>query len=156
MAEMRIVVDDLSGEPIIDLLALHASEMAAGSPSDAAHFLDLEGLRMPDITLWSMWDGDSLAGCGGLRELDERQGEVKSMRTHPDHLGRSVGRRLLHHIVAEARARGYEQLSLETGRSEMFAAAIHLYRSEGFVSCGPFAAYAEHDFSQFMTLDLSP
>ncbi len=150
-----IVEDDLTGAAIIELLSLHATEMSDGSPPEATHFLDLDGLRAPDITFWTIWDGDDLAGCGALRELDPSHGEVKSMRTHPDHLGRGVGRDVLARIISESRERGYQRLSLETGRAEMFAAAVHLYESEGFTPCGPFGDYPEHEFSQFMTLDLT-
>lgn len=154
----RIVVDDLSGEPIQALLRRHAEGMLANSPPDACHFLDLEALRHPSITFWSAWDDAGLAGCGALREIDPTHGEVKSMRTADDHLGLGVGRRLLRHIVGEARARGYARLSLETGSSDGFAAACHLYESEGFVRCEPFDSYATAEidtaFSRFYTLPL--
>lgn len=154
MAEWQIVEDDLTGEAVIELLRLHAEGMVANSPADACHFLDLEGLRTPDITFWSIWDDGSLAGCGALRELDSLHGEVKSMRTDPQHLGRGVGRRVLGHIIEAARSRGYERISLETGTDESFAAAAYLYESEGFVTCGPFAGYPDHEASHFMTLKL--
>ncbi len=149
-----IVEDDLSGSAIIELLRLHAEGMVANSPEGACHFLDLDGLRTSDVTFWSIWHDDALAGCGALRELDSTHGEVKSMRTHPEHLGLGVGRRVLHHVMAAARERNYERLSLETGTGESFAAAIHLYESEGFVATGPFAGYPDNEFSTFMTLEL--
>jgi putative acetyltransferase len=153
-AGLRIVADDLEGAAIQDLLRLHAEGMVANSPRDACHFLDLAGLRHPSITVWSIWDGDSLAGCGALREIDPDHGEVKSMRTAPDHLGRGVGRALLDHIVTVARQRSYRQISLETGAGDAFAAAVHLYETFGFERCGPFADYAENPFSQFFSLAL--
>ena len=151
----RIVEDDLRGDAIQELLRLHAAGMLANSPADACHFFDLDALRVPEVTLWSVWDGVELAGCGALHELDPRHGEVKSMRTAPSHLGRGVGRCVLGQIVAVARQRGYERLSLETGRGDAFAAAIRLYERAGFVPCGPFAGYVDHEFSRFFTLDLA-
>jgi putative acetyltransferase len=154
----RIVVDDLSGEAIQALLRRHAAGMLENSPPDACHFLDLDGLRHPSITFWSAWDDAGLAGCGAVREIDPTHGEIKSMRTADDHLGLGVGRRVLRHIVAEARTRGYARLSLETGSSPAFDAARHLYESEGFERCGPFDVYAgdgvDTDFSRFYTLAL--
>lgn len=152
--ELDIREDDLSGHEIQDLLQLHAEGMLANSPADACHFLDLGGLRHPLVTVWSIWDDSNLAGCGALREIDADHGEVKSMRTAPQHLGRGVGRRMLSHIVDVARARRYSRLSLETGSSESFAAAVHLYESFGFERCGPFADYADNEFSRFFTLAL--
>jgi putative acetyltransferase len=150
----RIIVDDLEGAEIQHLLRLHAAGMLVNSPKDACHFLDLTGLQRPDVTVWSLWDGGDLAGCGALREIEPDHGEVKSMRTAPDHLGRGVGRALLAHIVSTAEQRSYRRLSLETGTGDAFAAAIHLYESVGFRRGGPFADYVDNEFSQFFTLDL--
>lgn len=151
----RIIEDDLSGAAIQALLLFHTEGMLANSPKDACHFFDLEALRAPEVTMWSIWDGPDLAGCGALYELDRHHGEVKSMRTAPGHLGKGVGRRLLDHIVAVARERGYDRLSLETGRGEGFAAAIKLYETAGFVPCGPYGDYVDNEFSLFFTLDLA-
>jgi putative acetyltransferase len=152
--EFRIVEDDLSGADIQALLLLHAEGMLASSPRDACHFLDLDGLKHPSVTFWSIWDAGSLAGCGAMRQIDDAHGEVKSMRTAPEHLGRGVGRRMLEHIVSTARARSYQRLSLETGTGDSFAAAVRLYESSGFVRCGAFGDYQDNDFSQFFTLQL--
>lgn len=151
---MQILEDDLSGEEIQALLRAHAEGMMANSPLGACHYLDLTGLQVPEITVWSLWDGDQLAGCGALREIDSTHGEVKSMRTAEEHLGKGVGRRILEHIINTSRVRGYERLSLETGSTDAFAAAIHLYESSGFVSAGPFAGYEPNEFSRFFTLEL--
>jgi putative acetyltransferase len=149
-----IVVDDLEGPEIRELLRLHAAGMLANSPKDACHFLDLTGLQHPDVTVWSLWHGDDLAGCGALREIGPDHGEVKSMRTAPDYLGRGVGRALLSHIVSTAEQRAYRRLSLETGTGDAFAVAIRLYERAGFRRCGPFGDYVDNDFSQFFTLEL--
>jgi putative acetyltransferase len=152
---LRIVVDDLEGAEIRALLQLHAEGMLSNSPSDACHFLDLSGLQRPDVTVWSIWSGDRLAGCGALRELAPDHGEVKSMRTAPDHLRRGVGGHVLTHIVATARERSYRRLSLETGTGESFEAAVHLYERFGFEPCGPFGDYLDNGFSRFFALDLN-
>ena len=65
-----------------------------------------------------------------------------------------AGRALLTHIVAAARGRGYERLSLETGSVPAFRPAHRLYESAGFTCCGPFGGYAVDPNSVFMTLDL--
>lgn len=148
---MRIVEDDLTGIEMQALLEHHAQGMAANSPAGACHYLDLSGLQAPEVTVWSIWDTGSLAGCGALREIDSTHGEIKSMRTADEHLGKGVGRQMLDHIVAIAQERGYDRLSLETGGSPAFAAALHLYESSGFERCGPFDTYEETDFSVYMT-----
>ncbi|MEV6768539.1 GNAT family N-acetyltransferase [Nocardia sp. NPDC051030] len=151
---MRIVVDDLSGTAVIGLLEAHLAEMVENSPEESVHALDLEGLRKPEVTFWSVWEGDELAGCGALKELDPTHGEIKSMRTVAAMQGRGVAALLVGRIIEQARERGYERLSLETGATDFFAPAVRLYARNGFTRCRPFADYIEDPYSIFMTREL--
>lgn len=148
---MHIRLDDLTGSDIIQLLREHLQGVAQHSPPESIHALDLDGLRRPEITFWSVWQDGELMGCGALKELDRRHGEIKSMRTSAAHLRKGVAARLMQHILEEAERRGYERVSLETGSMEGFAPARRLYARFGFVTCGPFADYAEDPNSTFMT-----
>lgn len=151
---MQIREDDLRGPEIAELLQAHLDTMAKHSPPESVFALNLSALRAPDITFWSVWEADALLGCGALRELDSRQGEIKSMHTAAAHRGKGGAQMLLTHIVGEARNRSYQRLSLETGSVAAFAAAQKLYARNGFVKTGPFGGYIENPFSLFMTLDL--
>ena len=142
---------DLDSADVRELLDLHFAEMRGNSPPDACHVLAPNGLRDPAVTAWSVREHGKLLAIGALKELSGDHGEVKSMRTAPAALGRGVGRSLLRHIVDEARRRGYARLSLETGSTAPFAAALRLYEREGFVPCGPFAGYAGTPFTRFFT-----
>ena len=146
--------DDLSGPEIAELLADHLRDMHVHSPPESVHALDLENLRKPDITFWSIWDGDILVGCGALKELNKDHGEIKSMRTALVYRGRGGGKQILRHILDEARRRRYKRLSLETGSMAAFEPARRLYESHGFQYCGPFADYVLDPNSVFMTTEL--
>ena len=132
---LRIVEDDLSGPEIAALLRLHLDEMHRWSPPCSVHAMPIERLRQPDVTFYAAWDGKILAGCGALKQLDATHGELKSMRAAPDYRGKGVGKAILLHLLAEARARGYARVSLETGRPEPFLPARRLYEAHGFVEC---------------------
>src|SRR5215210_6050598 len=112
---MEIKIDDLKGSEIYELLQEHLRSMALHSPPESVHALDIEGLRKPEITFWTVWENGELLGCGALKELNSRHGEIKSMRSSTLHLRKGVATRLLQHIMGEARRRGYSRLSLETG-----------------------------------------
>src|SRR5262245_53476875 len=152
---MEIKVDDLSGPEIAALLSEHLRCMAEVSPPESRHALNLDELRQPDITFWSVWDGSELVGCGALKELDQEPGEVKSMRTCQAHLRKCVGSVVLKQIMAEAIRRGYCRLSLETGSMSYFEPAHQLYRKFGFRPCPPFAGYREDPNSVFMMKELN-
>ena len=151
---MDIRVDNLRRPEIIGFLAEHLHDMIAVTPPGSVHALDLEGLQKPEITFWSVWDRASLVGCGALKELDPRHGEIKSMRTAASRRGNGVASGLLAFILAEARRRRYKRVSLETGGSDAFTPARNLYTKFGFTSCGPFADYGPDAHSVFMTIEL--
>ena len=148
---MDIEIDDLERQPVRELLAGHLAQMLTMSPACSVHALDLERLRQPGIRVWTAWEGGQLLGCGALKELTPVHGEIKSMRTADTHRGKGVGRAMLAHLLAVARERGYERVSLETGATPAFLPALRLYESAGFQRCGPFADYTEDPHSVYMT-----
>lgn len=148
---MHIRQDDLTGPEIRALLEEHLLHMRAVSPPESVHALDLNKLRQPTITFWTVWSGESLMGCGAIRQIDATHGEIKSMRTAQAHRRAGVARAMLNHIIEEAQRRGYARLSLETGTQDAFEPARQLYARMGFVPCPPFEGYAEDPNSIFMT-----
>ena len=154
MLDLRIAEDDLTGNEIAALLRLHLDDMHQWSPPESVHAMPVERLRQADVTFYAAWHGEQLAGCGALKQLAPDHGELKSMRAHPDYRGRGVGKAILAHLLAEAEARGYARVSLETGKPEPFLPARRLYESHGFAPCPPFADYVDDDFSLCMTLAL--
>jgi putative acetyltransferase len=151
---MEIKIDDLTGTEVVHLIGEHLHSMTLNSPPESIHALNLDQLRRPEITFWSAWEGKELLGFGALKELDEQHGEIKSMRTSSAHLRKGVASRILIHLIEEAKQRGYNRLSLETGSMDAFEPARRLYASFGFHYCEPFSDYLEDPNSVFMTMEL--
>ena len=151
---MVIKPDDLTGPEIAALLAEHLQCMAEVSPPESRHALNLDRLRQPGITFWCAWQDRELLGCGALKELDKSHGEIKSMRTAKAHLRKGIAAMMLQHITGEAKRRGYQRLSLETGAMAYFEPAHRLYRKSGFKDCGPFGGYKADPNSVFLTMEL--
>lgn len=154
MREYAIREDDLTGAAIAALLRLHLDEMHQWSPPESVHAMPIARLRAPDVTFYSVWDGEHLAACGAIKQLDPRHGEIKSMRADPAYRGKGAGKAVLDHLIAVARARGYERISLETGAPDEFLPARALYAANGFTPCEPFGDYRPDPFSVFMTRQL--
>ncbi len=152
MFELR--VDDLSEEQTRALLAYHLSAMHDHSPPGSVFALDLSALRAPGITVWSALCAQRIASIGALKRFGDGMAEVKSMRTHPDFLGRGAAALLLDHLIATARAEGIRRLSLETGSGPAFEPALALYRRRGFINGEPFSDYRQSAFNQFLHLPL--
>jgi putative acetyltransferase len=153
---VRIVVDDLSGPEIAQFLAEHVLQMRAITPLESKYALDLDSLRDPAITFWSVMDGPTLVGCGAIKRLDGHHAEVKSMRTAPARKRSGIASLLLEHIIAEAGRMGFTRLSLETGTAEFFEPARKLYEKFGFEYCEPFADYRPSAHNTFMTRVTGP
>lgn len=146
---MRIVVDDLSGPQISEFLSEHVQQMRSITPLESKHALDLDTLRAPDITFWSVVD--AVVGCAAIKELDAHHAELKSMRTTAQRKRSGIASLLLKHILTEAERMGFTRLSLETGSAEFFLPARNLYEKFGFHPCEPFADYRPDAHSVYMT-----
>ena len=153
--ELQVRQDDLSTQEVQALIAEHLSGMHSNTPAGQVHALDIERLRVPEVTFWTAWLDDALCGCGALKELDSLSGEVKSMRTRAAFLRQGVGQAILDEIVRTARQRGYTHLFLETGTGPAFEAAHKLYLRNGFAWSGPFGDYTATDFNVFMAKELA-
>jgi putative acetyltransferase len=152
--KIRISVDDLSGTEIAEFIEEHIQEIKAISPPESKHALNLEGLRKPEITFWTVWDGSNLIGCGAIKKLDSNHAEIKSMRIGIAQRQQGIASMLLQHILNEAKLKGYRRISLETGSMSFFEPARSLYRKYGFKNCAPFSTYKEDPNSVFMTKEL--
>lgn len=151
ISEINIRKDNIENEQVILLLNHHLQKMKHGSPKESVHALEIDELKRVDITFWTLWIDENLAGCGALKELNSFHGEIKSMRTHDRFLRKVVAYKLLQHIITEAKQRGYRKLSLETGSSSSFIPAHALYMKFGFHQCEPLEGYKEDPNSYFMT-----
>ena len=151
---MRITPGDFGDPRVIDLLRVHVTIARAETAPGSAHALDFTELQSPNVSFWTIWEGESLLGIGALKRLSPDHGEVKSMHIAESARRRGVGDAMLRHIIASARKGGMSRLSFETGSWEYFRPAQALYRSHGFVECAPFAGYVLDPNSVFMSLDL--
>lgn len=92
----------------------------------------------PGGLLWIARDGDTAAGCVGLRRIDAGTGEMKRMYVRERYRGSGLGRRLALEVVEAARRLGYARVVLDT--LPKLARAIALYRDLGFRETGPYLA----------------
>ncbi len=149
-----IEVDDPRADDVRALLAAHLRFANEHSPREDVHALDVDALLDPAVTFYGYRAEGRLMAVGALKRLDGEHVEVKSMHTEMAARGRGIGREMLEHLVAVARASGYRRISLETGTPAAFEPARLLYASAGFVECAPFGPYRDSPWSVCMTMPL--
>jgi putative acetyltransferase len=95
---------------------------------------ELESVRLqydlPTGALILAYKNDALAGCAGIRRLDDDTGELKRMYVRPEFRGLSLGKELLEKAIQAANALGYRKLRLDTLAS--MTTARRLYEASGF------------------------
>lgn len=145
--------------PLQDDLALlfqrHTADMHADTPPESIHMMDAGELAVPGIRFYVMRDDGTPVAMGAFKRIDDRHAEIKSMHVLAEVRGRGLSRRMLDHLLAEARAAGFERVSLETGVQPTFVAARALYARAGFDECPPFEGYWADPNSVFMTKRLA-
>ena len=153
---MQITRADFSDPRLAAFLQAHLDDMEPTAPPESRHALDLSALQEPRVRLWVATDPDGIVGTAALAAIDDLHEELKSMRTEPRVRGRGVASRLIVHAIDDARSRGVERVSIETGSMAFFEPARALYAKAGFVPCAPFGSYVDDPLSTFMTLELTP
>ena len=133
------------------LLEKHFIELRAASPEGSAHVLDIQGLKVPTIKFWSLWENNLLMGCGALKFLDKNHGEFKSIRVHDDFRAKGKGIKVINHLIDEAKKLKIKRISIETGAGNFFTPARKLFDNCGFTTCPPFAHYKEDANSLYLT-----
>ena len=137
------------------LFARHTADMHADTPPESIHMMDAGELAIPAVRFFVMRDTGMPVGMGAFKRIDATHAEIKSMHVLAENRGRGLSKRMLDHLIAEARVDGIRRLSLETGVQPTFIAARALYAKAGFLPCPPFEGYVEDPNSVFLTLDLA-
>ena len=148
---LKSIEGNFDNPKVHELLTKHFVELRNASPEGSTHVLDIQGLKIPSIKFWSLWENNKLMGCGALKFLDKKHGEFKSIRIHKTFRNKGYGIQVIQHLIEEARKLNIEKLSIETGAGNFFLPARKLFRKCGFVECNPFAHYKEDPNSVFLT-----
>ena len=148
---LKSIEGNFDNPEVHELLTKHFIELRAASPKGSAHVLDIQGLKVPSITFWSLWQNDMLMGCGALKFLDKDHGEFKSIRIHDSFRRMGNGINVINHLINEAKKLNITRLSIETGASDFFKPAKKLFKQCGFETCKPFAHYKEDINSVYLT-----
>lgn len=136
------------------LMQRHTADMHADTPPESIHMMDASQLANPNISFFVMRDTGVPIGMGAFKRINDGHAEIKSMHILAEKRGAGLSKKMLDHLIAEARVSGFQRLSLETGVQPTFIAARALYAKAGFVECPPFEGYKADPNSVFLTLNL--
>tara|TARA_B100001758_G_C18047445_1_gene421408 strand:- start:151 stop:615 length:465 start_codon:yes stop_codon:yes gene_type:complete len=152
---MKSIEGNFDNPEVDDLLRKHFIELKSVSPAGSTHVLDIDGLKNPSIKFWSLWENEKLMGCGALKFLNENHGEFKSIRVADQYRGKGYGKKIISHLIAEAKELKIKKISIETGSGEFFKSARRLFKNFGFEKCEPFSHYKTDANSCYMSLEIN-
>jgi putative acetyltransferase len=148
---LKSVEGNFDNPKVNELLKKHFIELRAASPEGSAHVLDINGLKVPSIKFWSLWENDKLMGCGALKFLENNHGEFKSIRVHDNFRNKGNGIKVIEHLIYEAKKLNIKRISIETGAGKFFEPARKLFKKCNFEPCEPFAHYKNDINSLYLT-----
>lgn len=151
---LTVTLEDASRADVAELLDIHEALMRAQTPHASCHVKSAHDLTHSDARLFALRDTDRLLAIGALVGIGPGHEELKSMHVRDIARGRGAGKALLEGMLSDARSRGVQRISLETGSGTDHAAARSLYTRAGFAPCGPYAGYANDPLSTFMTREI--
>ena len=151
---MKSIENNFDNPIVNTLLQYHFYQLRSNSPVGSTHVLDIDGLKVPSIKFWSIWEDEKLIGCGALKFLENGHGEFKSIRIADEFRNMGYGLKLLNHIIIEAKKNGVDKISIETGAGNFFKPARKLFESAGFKKCKPFAHYKEDQNSCYYSKEI--
>ena len=152
---MKSIEGNFDNPEVDELLRKHFIELRSVSPAGSTHVLDIDGLKNPSIKFWSLWENEKLMGCGALKFLNENHGEFKSIRVADQYRGKGYGKKIISHLIAEAKELKIKKISIETGSGKFFKSARKLFKKFGFKKCEPFAHYKIDSNSCYMNLEIN-
>ena len=152
---MKSIEGNFDNPEVDDLLRKHFIELRSVSPAGSTHVLDIDGLKNPSIKFWSLWENEKLMGCGALKFLNENHGEFKSIRVADQYRRKGYGKKIISHLIAEAKELKIKKISIETGSGKFFKSARKLFKNFGFEKCEPFSHYKADANSCYMTLEIN-
>ena len=152
---LKTIEGNFENPKVNELLTKHFIELRSASPKGSTHVLDIEGLKVPSIKFWSLWDKNQIIGCGALKILDKEHGEFKSIRLHDDFRKKGNGVKLINHLIDEAKKLKISRISIETGAGKFFEPARKLFKRCEFEPCKPFAHYKEDVNSIYFTKQIN-
>ena len=148
---MKSIENNFDNPSVNTLLHYHFFQLRSNSPEGSTHVLDIEGLKVPSIKFWSIWEEDKLIGCGALKFLEKNHGEFKSIRVHNDYRDKGNGIKVIKHLIKEAKKLNIKRISIETGAGKFFEPARKLFQKCNFKPCEPFAHYKKDINSLYLT-----
>tara|TARA_B100000029_G_scaffold108367_1_gene99678 strand:+ start:123 stop:590 length:468 start_codon:yes stop_codon:yes gene_type:complete len=151
---MKSIEGNFDNPEVDELLKNHFIELRSVSPAGSTHVLDIDGLKDSSIKFWSLWENEKLAGCGALKFLDESHGEFKSIRVADLYRGKGYGKKIIAHLIEEAKKLKIKRISIETGSGKFFKSARKLFKNFGFKECKPFSHYKIDPNSCYMSLSI--
>lgn len=146
----------------ISILFSEYTDMLISGDSSFQEYLDIQNYKeevkhleskygIPDGRLYLAYYEEELAGCIGLRKIDDKNCEMKRLYVRSKFRGKHIGNQLIQKIIEDAKAIGYSYMLLDT--LPFLESAVHIYKKFGFYEIESYNN-SPMESSIYMKLDL--
>ncbi len=123
--------DAIRGLMALAINQLQSAYLTPEQVAASAASMGLDTQLIEDGTYFTVWSGDALAGCGGwsrratlyggnhsagrnisLLDPATDRARIRAMYTHPDRVGKGIGRMVIEAAETAARAEGFKALEM--------------------------------------------
>ena len=116
---IKSIENNFDNPQVNELLRIHFIELRSVSPEGSSHVLDVQGLRVPSIKFWSLWENNDLIGCGALKNLSEEHGEFKSIRVADKFRKKRYGEKIITHLIDKSKKIGIVKNIISSHRGKI-------------------------------------
>jgi putative acetyltransferase len=144
---IAIYEDHAGGDEAKELIRQLDEELLWRYPAlQGVHGLRLQDFADPNFTFLIAQIDGSAVGCGALRVVSPKVGEVKRMFVLSQFRRRGIARKILAALETRALKLGHEVVLLETGDAQ--PEAVSLYTSVGYRQTPNYGEYIGNPFSR--------
>ncbi|WP_244248482.1 GNAT family N-acetyltransferase [Flavobacterium foetidum] len=93
----------------------------------------------PDFVFAIAETNNEIVGCGAVRPIDEKTGEIKRM--YAKYQGQKIGQSILNFLEEKAKENGFSTLALETRAKNL--QAIRFYEKQGYKTIPNYGKYKD-------------
>jgi putative acetyltransferase len=141
---LQLIRTDSENSDFQKLVLLLDKELAIVDGDDHAFYSQFNKIdKLKQVIL--AYEGETVLGCGAIKEFEENTMEIKRMYVLKDQRGKGIASKIVTELENWTKELGFKKCILETGKKQVDA--VNLYIKNKYQQIPNYAQYAEVEAS---------